>query len=183
MENAVDDDLGCLHLKEDAVGKPRQQRPPHRGIDKLIGFRMAPDGRETGAEGLKELVSEAGTLLVVRVLPSVFELGPYLPPGLRRRTIARVRTTTPGEFPPLRVSHGDGSRRCRKAVPDLLDQLQAILGAERERVLQYRAHACIFRWELRSPQASISVRLTLPFISVTSVVAYRLRYRISKAAR
>ena len=58
-----------------------------------------------------------------------------------------MRTTTPRQFPTLRVSDGDSLRSGHEAVPDLLDQLQPILDTEREGVLQYRAHASIVRWQ------------------------------------
>src|SRR5437867_7107651 len=58
-----------------------------------------------------------------------------------------MRTTTPRQFPTLRVSDGDSLRSGHEAVPDLLDQLQPILDTEREGVLQYRAHDSIVRWQ------------------------------------
>src|SRR2546426_7007888 len=67
-----------------------------------------------------------------------------------------MRTTTPRQFPTLRVSDGDSLRSGHEAVPDLLDQLQPILDTEREGVLQYRAHASIVRWQPSGRKSHLS---------------------------
>ena len=57
-----------------------------------------------------------------------------------------MRAATPRKLSPLRISYGDGLRSGRQTVPDLLDQLQPILDAKPESVLEYRAHVRILRW-------------------------------------
>ena len=63
-----------------------------------------------------------------------------------------MRTTTSRELPTLSVSDGDGLRGSHEALPDLLDQLQPILDAERESVFQYCAHVRILRSQPLRPQ-------------------------------
>jgi hypothetical protein len=62
---------------------------------------------------------------------------PYLPETSASSTAA---CEVPG------VSDGDGFRRGRDAVPDVLDELKALRAAERQDVLDHGFHRRILRW-------------------------------------
>jgi hypothetical protein len=61
MEHRVDDKLRPSDLEEDSVREAAKQGATHRAVDKLIRFRMTPNGHERPGDDRKELVGEAGT--------------------------------------------------------------------------------------------------------------------------
>ena len=109
MEHGVDGNLCRLDFEDNAVRKPPKQRPTHHGIDELIGFWMAPDGRHRRADRREELAGAAGTL---RVIPRVCGIKIKLrlrsetkSPYFRRSSLAR---TSPQGFA------ADGLRACAR---------------------------------------------------------------------
>jgi hypothetical protein len=109
MEHSVDDNLRCSDFEEDAVRKPPKQGATHRGIDELIGFRMAPDERDRRADCREELAGKVG---ILRVIPRVRGIkiklrlrGEAKSPYLRRSSLAR---TSPQDFA------ADGLRVCAR---------------------------------------------------------------------
>jgi hypothetical protein len=71
-----------------------------------------------------------------------------------------MRSPTPRQLVTLGIGHRDGLRCSGEAVPNVLEQLQTVRGAERENFLEYYAHVGIFRSSSSSCKPDLSTHST-----------------------